>query len=71
MGASVFFALRDALKNVSEQNVLQFDSPATVERIRMICDDQFSKIVSLEQRFRMFKFHYNIIKNHNLSSYYY
>jgi len=44
MGASVFFALRDALKNVSEQNVLQFDSPATVERIRMICDDQFSKI---------------------------
>ena len=48
MGASVFFALRDALKPVSEQKILQFDSPATVERIRMICDDQFSKNVSLK-----------------------
>ena len=50
MGASVFFALRDALKPVSEQKILQFDSPATVERIRMICDDQFSKNVSFKNK---------------------
>ena len=45
MGASVFFAIRDAVKNSSKAKILQFDSPATVERIRMACDDIFSEKV--------------------------
>jgi len=43
MGASVFFAIRDAVKSSTAAKVLQFDSPATVERIRMACDDPFSQ----------------------------
>ena len=45
MGASVFYAIRDAVKNASNQKILSFHSPATVANIRMACDDIFSEKV--------------------------
>ncbi|KAG7008356.1 ruvB-like helicase 1 [Physcia stellaris] len=47
MGSSVFFAIRDALKAAREQwgeeTVLQLQSPATPERIRVSCADPILK----------------------------
>lgn len=43
MGSSVFYAIRDALKSARAQNgltgVLNLQSPATPERIRLSCGD--------------------------------
>lgn len=46
MGASVFYAIRDAVREASTKQVMDFNSPATVENIRMACDDTFSLQVS-------------------------
>jgi len=42
----VFYALRDAVRTSSNEPVMTFNSPATVERIRMACDDNFSQKVN-------------------------
>ena len=46
LGASVYFALRDAIKAKRRDNGLEdhfrLDSPATSERIRMACEDKFT-----------------------------
>ena len=49
MGASVFFALRDAIETANfEQrkagDFMCFNSPATVENIRMSVNDKLSKV---------------------------
>ncbi|KAF2141261.1 uncharacterized protein K452DRAFT_318915 [Aplosporella prunicola CBS 121167] len=47
MGSAVFFAIRDALKaarkEFGEETVLELQSPATVERIRVSCADPIVK----------------------------
>ncbi|RKO90329.1 molybdopterin binding aldehyde oxidase/xanthine dehydrogenase, partial [Blyttiomyces helicus] len=49
MGASAFFAIRDALKAARAENGLagyfRLDSPATSERIRMACGDPITELV--------------------------
>ncbi|MFH4973423.1 hypothetical protein AB6A40_000132 [Gnathostoma spinigerum] len=49
LGASVFFAIRDAVKSYRIQQGLThyfvFNAPATVERIRMACEDYYVKVV--------------------------
>ena len=42
MGASVFFAIRDAVEQANP-TMLDFHSPATVENIRMSLDDTLAK----------------------------
>jgi xanthine dehydrogenase/oxidase len=54
LGSSVFFAIRDALKSVraqfgvSDEEVLNLVSPATVERIRLSCGDPIVKRVEVK-----------------------
>lgn len=52
MGSSVFFAIRDALKaarrEFSEEEVLELQSPATPERIRVSCADPILKRAYVE-----------------------
>lgn len=49
LAASVFFAIKDAIKaarrEVGINGPFRLDSPATAERIRMACEDQFTKKV--------------------------
>lgn len=49
LAASVFFALKDAVAAARAEaglpGLFPLDSPATVERIRMACVDQFTKKV--------------------------
>ncbi|XP_031409921.1 aldehyde oxidase 2-like isoform X1 [Meleagris gallopavo] len=49
LGSSVFFAIRDAVAAVRKERGLPLDftlnSPLTVERIRMACDDIFTKMI--------------------------
>ncbi|KAJ3105387.1 hypothetical protein HDU97_008141 [Phlyctochytrium planicorne] len=49
MGASVFYAIKDAIKAArADQNLTGFfrlDSPATSERIRLACVDKFAELV--------------------------
>ena len=51
LAASVFFAIKEAIRAAREERghptYFQFDSPATVERIRMACLDQFTQKVAL------------------------
>jgi len=51
LAASVFYAIKDAIKAArKEQGItgpFRLDSPATAERIRMGCEDQITKRVSL------------------------
>lgn len=52
LGATVFFAIREAIKNYREEHghtgFFRMDSPATPERIRMLCEDSIiSKIPEL------------------------
>ncbi len=48
LGASAFFAAKDAIAAARAEvghpatAVFRLDSPATVERIRMACEDQFT-----------------------------
>jgi xanthine dehydrogenase/oxidase len=49
LGSSVYFALRDAIKSHRESQGLgtgyfRLDAPATPERIRMACEDRFTKL---------------------------
>jgi xanthine dehydrogenase/oxidase len=50
LSASVFFAIKEAVRAARAESGLQgtfrFDSPATAEKIRMSCVDQFTKLVS-------------------------
>ena len=48
MGAGVFYALRDAIRQVNSEQVLDWHSPATVERIRLSVGDALSTSVSLK-----------------------
>ena len=54
MGSSVFFAIRDALKAARKQwgveDVLALRSPATPERIRMMCADPIIKRAEVQPR---------------------
>ena len=54
MGSSVFFAIRDALRAARKQygveNVLQLQSPATPERIRVSCADPIIKRAYVEPK---------------------
>lgn len=49
LAASVFFAIKNAIKHARSDRGLtgSFDlwSPATTERIRLACEDQFVKMV--------------------------
>ncbi|CDW52211.1 xanthine dehydrogenase [Trichuris trichiura] len=49
LGSSVFFALKDAVKSARQDNNLngpfRFDSPATCEKIRMLCGDPLAEKV--------------------------
>lgn len=49
LAASVFFAIKEAIasarKERGEEEVFLMDSPATCERIRLACSDQFTKMV--------------------------
>ena len=47
MGAGVFYALRDAIRQTNSEPVLDWHSPATVERIRLSVGDSLSTSVSL------------------------
>ncbi|KAM3088869.1 hypothetical protein ACMFMG_000492 [Clarireedia jacksonii] len=54
LGASVFFALREAVsaarkENAGQANVWNLDSPATGERIRMAIGDELSKMGKVEK----------------------
>ncbi|XP_051157348.1 xanthine dehydrogenase-like [Leptopilina boulardi] len=46
LASSVFFAIKEAIKSArNDSNIVarfQFDSPATAEKIRMACEDQFT-----------------------------
>ena len=50
LAASVFYAIKNAIVAAREDNGLsghfRLDSPATCERIRMACEDRFTKQVS-------------------------
>jgi xanthine dehydrogenase/oxidase len=50
LAASVFFAIREAIASYRRDNGLtghfQLDSPATSERIRLLCHDQFTQKVT-------------------------
>ena len=58
MGSAVFFAIRDAIrarraeiraqKGEGEKDVLSLRSPATVERIRLSCDDDIVRRCAVE-----------------------
>ena len=45
----MFFAIKDAIKSAREESGLtggfRLDSPATAEKIRMACQDEFAKQV--------------------------
>lgn len=47
LGSSVFFAIKEAIKSAREESGLtgrfRMDSPATAEKIRMACQDDFTK----------------------------
>ena len=49
LGSSVFFAVKEAIlsarADAGHHGNFQLDSPATPERIRMACEDQFTNIV--------------------------
>ena len=49
LAASVFFAIKEAIasarKDRGEEGVFLMDSPATCERIRLACNDQFTQMV--------------------------
>ena len=49
LAASVFFAIKEAIKSArAERGIIgpfDFWSPATAERIRMTCKDQFVEMV--------------------------
>ena len=51
LASSVFFAIKDAVKSVRAERGLtrefEFNSPATCERIRMACADQFMEQVNI------------------------
>ena len=51
MAASVFFAIKEAVKSARAERGItgpfDFWSPATAERIRMACKDQFVEMVSV------------------------
>lgn len=51
LGSSVFFAIRDAVAAARKERGLSLDfmliSPLTAERIRMACDDIFTKMVTV------------------------
>ena len=51
LAASVFFAIKEAIasarKDRGEEEVFLMDSPATCERIRLACSDQFTKMVGI------------------------
>ena len=53
LAASVFFAIKDSIAaaraDVGLHGPFPLDSPATVERIRMACKDQFTMQVTSEQ----------------------
>ncbi|XP_038045213.1 xanthine dehydrogenase/oxidase-like [Patiria miniata] len=50
LAASIFFAIKDAIQSAREDagipRAFRLDSPATAERIRMACQDQFTKQIS-------------------------
>jgi len=50
LATTVFFAIKDAIsaarKDAGFSGSFQLDSPATAERIRMACTDQFTQQVS-------------------------
>lgn len=49
LAASVFYAIKDAISNARAESGLsrpfRLDSPASSERIRNACSDQFTKLV--------------------------
>jgi len=49
LAVTVFFAIKDAIsaarKDAGLSGFFQLDSPATAERIRMACTDQFTQQV--------------------------
>ena len=54
LGGSVYFAIKNAIYAYREENgfkeFMAMDSPATVERIRMSCADDITKIVLESQQ---------------------
>ncbi len=50
LSSSIFFAIKDAIscarKEVGIEGYFRLDSPATAERIRMSCTDQFTQKVN-------------------------
>ncbi|XP_038045060.1 xanthine dehydrogenase/oxidase-like [Patiria miniata] len=59
LAASIFFAIKDAVQSAREDagipRAFRLDSPATAERIRMACQDQFTKQVPPLPESRTFK----------------
>ena len=55
LASSVFFAIKEAIKSARAERGItgpfDFWSPATAERIRMICKDQFVEMVRLPSKF--------------------
>ena len=51
LASSVFFAIKDAVRSARDERGLtrefEFNSPATCERIRMACADQFTEQVNI------------------------
>ena len=51
LAASVFFAIKDAIRHARVDSghspVFDLIVPATAERIRMACEDQFTEMVSV------------------------
>ena len=51
LASSVFFAIKDAIRYFRKDNgclaTFELWAPATVERIRMACQDQFTEMVGL------------------------
>ncbi|KAL9651081.1 hypothetical protein ABK040_002798 [Willaertia magna] len=58
LGSTVFFAIRNAIENArkdhGKKNYFILDSPATCERIRMLCSDEFTQqVVENEETYRV------------------
>ncbi|RDD44882.1 Xanthine dehydrogenase/oxidase, partial [Trichoplax sp. H2] len=54
LGSSVFFAIKDAIiaarQDADISNIFRFDSPATCERIRMMCNDEITALIKPSTR---------------------
>ena len=50
MASSVLYALRDAVRQVNNEELMNWDSPATSERIRLAVGDIYAKEVDFGRK---------------------